>query len=194
MVNIKFSVLMSLYKNEKSEYLSSCLESLANQTVKPTEIIVVIDGPISEELYKVIKDFKYILPIIIKPLDKNVGLGKALNYGLGFCNYNYIARMDTDDICLPERFEKQLEYMISNPKVSLLGSSIIEFDKNYEREKNLPVDNVDIIKFAKWKNPFNHMSVFFKKEDVIKLGGYKHHLYMEDYNLWLRIIDAGLLT
>lgn len=194
MVDLKFSVLMSLYKDEKSEYLSSCLESLALQTLKPTEIILVIDGPISKELYKVITNYNDILPLIVKPLDKNVGLGIALNYGLGFCNYDYVARMDTDDICLPERFEKQLKYMVSNQTVSLLGSSIIEFDHDYEREKKLPLDNTEIIKFSKWKNPFNHMSVIFKKACVVQLGGYKHHLYMEDYNLWLRFIDAGLIT
>ena len=106
-----FSVLLSLYHKEKPQFLRECLESLKNQTLSATEIIMVFDGTISSELEEVVRQFITILPIKIIRLPQNVGLGKALNEGLKYCSYNWVFRMDTDDICLPERFSKQLAFI-----------------------------------------------------------------------------------
>jgi len=187
-----FSVLMSLYYKESPSNLYACLDSLANQTVQAGEIVLVIDGEISDELMDVINFYKNTLPLKIYPLSKNVGLGNALNYGLGFCSNELVARMDTDDICLPVRFERQIKLFNDNDSLSMISSAIIEFDEDgNERLKVLPSDMESIKKFSVYKNPFNHMSVMFKKSIVVKLGGYIHHLYMEDYNLWLRMIANG---
>ena len=192
--DVKFSVLLSLYFKEKPEYLHECLESLITQTLLPNEIVIVFDGPLSFELESIVENLKTEIPLKILRLEENVGLGKALNLGLKICSYSYVARMDTDDICRPDRFEKKMCFLLKNPDVSMLGSSINEFDGELKREKKLPLYHQDIINYSKMKNPFNHMSVIFKKESIKNVGGYRHHLYMEDYNLWLRLLHGGFLT
>lgn len=185
-----FSVLMSLYIKEKSAYLEQCLVSLQNQTVQASEIIIVLDGPITEELEEVLSKWEKALPIKLVPLNKNVGLGRALNKGLDHCSNEWVFRMDTDDICLPDRFEKQLAYIKKHPNTILLGGQIEEFadanDKIVVRQ--VPCSAIEIYRFAKKRNPFNHMTVAYKKSAIQQIGGYQHHLFMEDYNLWLRVI------
>lgn len=185
-----FSALISLYNKEKPENLEQCLESLHQQRLPADEIVLVYDGPVSQPLKAVVSKWADLLPLVIVPLEKNLGLGQALNAGLERCTHNIVARMDTDDICLPERFEKQISYLQSHPEVSLLGAAVVEFDEyGHERLKRLPLENNDIRRFASTKNPFNHMCVVFRKDKVIAAGGYQHHLFMEDYNLWLRMMS-----
>lgn len=194
---MKFSVLLSLYYKESAVFLNDCLESIARNTCAPDQIVIVFDGYISEDLHSVVNKFLSRLPIDIVQLDSNVGLGKALNHGLQYCRNELIFRMDTDDICLPERFEHQLNYMKSHPEVVLLGSAIEEFDNtmNIRQGKRFSVTRHEDIKFfAKKRNPFNHMTVVFRKSVIENIGGYQHHYLMEDYNLWLRILAAGYCT
>lgn len=187
-----FSVLISLYNKEKPEHLEQCLESLYQQKLPADEIVLVYDGPVGEPLKAVVTKWAAFLPLVTVPLEKNVGLGKALNAGLAHCSHNIVARMDTDDICLPDRFEKQIAYMEAHPDIVLSGAAVIEFDEHgKERLKRLPVGNDEIHQFAKMKNPFNHMCVVFRKDKVIAAGSYQHHLFMEDYNLWLRMMSLG---
>ncbi|WP_147198816.1 glycosyltransferase [Pantoea sp. MBD-2R] len=187
-----FSVLMSLYHREKPENVEQCMASLHQQTLQADEIVVVYDGPLSDALKAAVNKWSTLLPLTIVPLEKNVGLGKALNAGLDHCTHNLVARMDTDDICLPERFEKQIPYMEAHPEVALSGAAVIEFDEHgQERLKRLPLDDESIRHFARMKNPFNHMCVVFRKDKVIAAGSYQHHLFMEDYNLWLRMMAQG---
>lgn len=187
-----FSVLISLYNREKADNLEQCLQSLHQQTLQADEIVLVYDGPVGDTLKAVVEKWMGLLPIIILPLEKNVGLGKALNAGLDRCTHNIVARMDTDDICLPERFAMQIPYMEAHPDVALLGAAVIEFDEHgKERLKRLPLSNEEIRQFARMKNPFNHMCVVFRKDKVIAAGSYQHHLFMEDYNLWLRMMAQG---
>lgn len=129
MKKIKFSVLMSIYYKEKPANLKLALDSVINQTYKPSEIILVEDGPLTQELDLLIDNYrsKYDFIKIIK-LKKNQGLSNALNVGLKHCKYEYVARMDTDDISLPNRFEKQFKFIESNPEYDVIGSNIIEFD------------------------------------------------------------------
>ena len=186
-----FSVLMSLYHKESAIYLDECLKSLVSQYLKPSEVVIVYDGEIGHDLNEVVLRYEKVLNINIVKLKENVGLGKALNFGLNYCKYNYVARMDTDDICFPERFSTQIP-IIYNNDIDILGSSVIEFDNENERFKDVPQKSEDIIKAMLNKNPINHMSVVFKKDKILDIGGYKHHLYMEDYNLWLRAMSKGL--
>lgn len=190
----KFSVLLSLYSREDPEYLYQCMESIKKQSITPDEIVLVFDGDIGEKLEKCVQQFLPILPIKIVHLSENVGLGKALNEGIKHCSNEWIFRMDTDDICLPERFEKQLEYINAHPDIALLGTQVSEFDESMQNVigvKNVPLSKSDIEKFALKRNPFNHMTVAYRKSVIESVGGYQHHLYMEDYNLWLRIIAKG---
>ncbi|ENO2071127.1 TPA: glycosyltransferase [Escherichia coli] len=194
---MKFSVLLSLYYKESALFLHDCLESIASNTCAPDQIVIVFDGYISDDLLHVVNEFSSRLPIDIVRLSNNVGLGKALNHGLQYCRNELIFRMDTDDICLPERFALQLSYMKSHPEVVLLGSAIEEFDntmKIRQGKRFSVIYHEDIKKFAKKRNPFNHMTVVFRKSVIEKLSGYQHHYLMEDYNLWLRILAADYRT
>lgn len=127
-----FSVLLSLYAREKSYALNACLESIwFKQNIKPTEIILVQDGPIGTQLIKVVKYWQNQIGDVLKviALPDNIGLGRALNEGLKHCSYEWVFRMDTDDICLPNRFEKQIQYINNNPEIVILGGQISEFNK-----------------------------------------------------------------
>ncbi|MCW7552413.1 glycosyltransferase [Endozoicomonas gorgoniicola] len=191
---MKTSILMSLYAKEKPEYLNECLKSLHNQTLKADEIVVVYDGPLSYQLKAIVEVWSVKLPIKVVVLEKNVGLGNALQIGLKHCHYNLIARMDADDICKPFRLERQVDCFLKDSKLTCLGSWINEFDDSVENitsVKKVPLDYTDIVRFSKYRNPMNHMTVMFKKDAVLKSGGYKHLHFMEDYYLWLRMIAKG---
>lgn len=189
----KFSALCSLYYKEQPDFLEQCFESLNWQTLKASEIVIVHDGPLTSNLYKVLDNWKDRLPLKQVVLKKNVGLGEALNEGLKACNYDLIVRVDTDDINHKERFEKQIAYMELNPDISAASSDILEFEvdpSKAERIKKVPRYPY-IRKYSLKRNPLNHMAVIFRKDAVVKVGSYKHHLYMEDYYLWLRLLAHG---
>lgn len=188
---MKFSVLISLYSKEKSEYLQQCLLSLTQQTLLADEIVLVFDGEIGDELQQIVKDFDNKLPFKIIKLEKNVGLGKALNIGLHHCSYEWVLRMDTDDICVSERFAKQIDFIQNNPKISIFGGQIIEFQEKIDDSqivKQVPTSHEQILKYAKSRNPINHMTVAFKKSAVLQVGAYRHAPLYEDYDLWVRLL------
>ena len=190
-----FSVLLSLYHKESALFLHQSLESVFAQTLLPTEVILVEDGPLSEELHAVVKEFmdRY-LELKVIPLVENQGLGKALNEGLKHCSYDIVARMDTDDVAKPDRFEKQLAIFQEHPEVDVVGAWIDEFEgavSNVLSVRNVPKDQEDILRFAKGRCPVNHPVVMFRKSAVLKAGGYKHFPLFEDYYLWVRMLMNG---
>ena len=190
----KFSVLMSIYYMEDPKYFDLCLKSiLIDQTVLPSEIVLVKDGRLTDELESVIEKYQKLFPNIfnIVALESNVGLGSALNIGLKSCKYDLVMRMDSDDVSVPDRFEKQLKYMKKHKDVSVLGGFIGEFkdDKNkIERIKTMPCTYEEVRKYAKFRNPINHMTVCFRKKDVLKVGNYQPLFYLEDHYLWARLL------
>lgn len=190
-----FSVLLSLYHKEQPLYLKQSLDSLFSQTLLPSEIILVKDGPLTEELETVISYYKQCYDILkIITLDHNQGLGKALNEGLKHCSYNLVARMDTDDIAKPYRFQKQLEVFIKYPEIDVCGAWIDEFEndiKNVTSTRKLPEQHEDIVIYAQSRNPINHPVVMFKKNAVLAAGGYQHFPLFEDYYLWIRMLMNG---
>ncbi|MFV0582569.1 MAG: glycosyltransferase family 2 protein [Parabacteroides gordonii] len=192
---MQFSVLLSLYYKESPSFLRESLDSIFNQTLLPTDVVLVKDGPLNEELDLVINDFriKYpILKIICIPVNK--GLGKALNLGLQYCTYEIVTRMDTDDIAKPNRFEKQIEIFMNHPEIDIVSSWIDEFegDTNHVLSiRKLPEYHKDIYQFAKKRSPINHPAVMFRKSSVLAAGGYKHFPLFEDYYLWVRMLMNG---
>ena len=191
---ISFSVLISVYNAEKAEYLDECFTSLNDQSLKASEIVLVLDGPIGLDLLKVIEKWKEPLSILIVPLKDNVGLGHALNFGLLKCNHELVARMDTDDICDPSRFQKQIMAFNNNPNLSICGTSIQEFDSTNSKVlsyRRPPLSNEDILLECVKINPFNHMTVMYKKSHVLSAGSYKDLPWMEDWYLWLRMLEKG---
>ncbi|MBS4456650.1 glycosyltransferase [Tuanshanicoccus lijuaniae] len=189
----KFSVLMSVYKNDKANQLYSAVEScFENQSIKPDELVLVEDGELTDELYSTIKQLKEKYVIIKSvPLAENQGLGAALSIGIFECSNEIIARMDSDDINAPNRFATQLPYM---KEYDAVGMYIEEFyeeihDKNII--KQVPLNESDILKFIKKRNPMSHMTVMFKKSKVIEAGNYQTLMYVEDYYLWVRMLLQG---
>ena len=184
----KYSVLMSIYKNEDPAFFRSAIRSMTNQTVQPDEIVLVEDGPLTEELYSVINDYKDYLHIVVN--ETNLGLGLALNKGLLACRNELVARMDTDDIAELDRCEKQLRFFSQHPDVSVLGGQIEEFisDPNSVVGKRVVPESDEAVKlYMKKRCPFNHMTVMFKKADVIQAGNYQEWFWNEDYFLWIRL-------
>lgn len=192
----RFSVLLSLYHKESPSHLQACFNSLVNQTLLADQVVLVIDGKIGQELEKVIAEFKNALPLTLVRLPNNVGLGLALNEGLKHCLYEWVLRMDTDDVCVPARFELQMAFIKNHHDVAVVGGQIIEFDGEDEGGmergilKSVPLTHQQITQWAKKRNPFNHMTIAYKKSVVLAVGGYQHHLFMEDYNLWLRLLSC----
>ena len=189
----KFSVLMSVYKDDSPKFLTECLLSLKNQTLSPNELILIEDGPISSELEGVINKFRYELKIISVKLKKNFGLGVALNKGLAFCNYDLIARMDADDIATPKRFKKQVNYMDTYLEVSASSGAVKEFNEQYETVfvRSCPLTHSEIINFSKKRNPLNHPATIFRKGDIESVGGYPALRHAQGYALWSNLIVNG---
>lgn len=192
----KFSVCTSVYKNDKPEFIRVALDSmLVNQSVKPDEIVIVQDGPVPYETSKLLLQFKdkYGEKLNIIKLTENKGLGNALKLGVENAKYDIIARMDSDDICLPDRFEKQLAYLETHPKCDIVGGQMTEFigePENIVGRRVVPLSNEDIYQFMKSRCALNHVTVMFRKGSVLKAGNYQDWFWNEDYYLWVRMMIA----
>lgn len=185
---------MSVYYKEKPEYLKKSIDSILNQTIKPSEIVLVKDGQLTDELNNVIDYFSNNPILKVIKLEQNVGLGNALRIGLEKCENDIIARMDTDDISLNTRCEKQLEFLNQHQDISVVGSSIAEFVDNPDNivsYRKVYTTNEEIIKYMKFRNPMNHPSVMYRKIDLIKVGNYQEYSLNEDYFLWVRLMKQN---
>ncbi|WP_290003028.1 glycosyltransferase [Faucicola atlantae] len=195
---VKFSVLLSLYAAEQAAYLAQCLASLVTQTLAADEVVLVLDGEVSADLHAVIAEYQPRLPLVIVPLACNVGLGRALQHGLAACTHDWVLRMDTDDICVPTRFAQQVAFINAQSDISVLGGQVLEFagsqpptDATAQTLKTVPLCHADIARYAKSRNPINHMTVALHKPTVLAVGGYRHAPLYEDYDLWVRLLLAG---
>lgn len=187
----KYSVLMSLYKKENPEYLELALDSMLNQTISPDEIVLVEDGPLTDELYEVLN--KYPMLHRIKN-ETNLGLGLALNVGLKECRNELVARMDTDDCSKPDRCEKQLARFLEKPYLAIVGSHIDEFVgdiNNVISQRIVPTSSEDIYNFAKKRSAFNHPAVMYSKTAVLNNGGYSDLKRNQDVDLFGRMQFNG---
>lgn len=192
-----FSVCTSVYRNDNPLHVKEAFDSmLINQTIPPSEIVLVVDGPISKDLHSLLAEYsqEYSSMFNIIFLDQNQGLGNALKIGVEQAKYEYIARMDSDDICTPDRFEKQLTYLQSHPECDIVGGNIAEFidyPSNVVSQRIVPIENQAIHNYLQYRCPFNHMTVMFKKRAVIQVGNYIEWHYNEDYYLWIRMALAN---
>jgi glycosyltransferase involved in cell wall biosynthesis len=217
MNDLKISVIMSIYKSDVPEYVRIALDSLLNQTRLPDEIVIVADGPVPAELEQVVKSLtpspspkgegnkdgegdlkpetRDLKPIVTYlPQEKNGGLGEAMRIAVEAAKYPYLARMDSDDICLPDRFEKQMKCFEEDPELSIVGGMITEFDgepENIIAERILPLDDAGIKKMMRGRCAVNHVTVIFKKEDLLRSGNYQPFWKQEDHYLWARMMEHG---
>ena len=190
-----FSLLVSIYCKESAFFFRQALDSVFAQKLLPSEIVLVKDGVLTETLDKIIQDYSSQYPIFkIVALPQNQGLGRALNEGLKYCSYDIVARMDTDDIAKPDRFEKQLSFLETHPEIDVVGSWIDEFEgtiDNIFSVRKLPETPEDLFQYGKSRNPINHPAVMFRKSAVMRSGSYQHFPLFEDYYLWVRMLMNG---
>lgn len=188
-----FSVLMSVYYKEKPKHLDLALNSIEVQTIFPYEIVLVEDGPLTFELNKVVKKYKKLWggKLKVVKLSKNEGLGPALREGTKYITTEWIARMDTDDISVPNRFQLQMNEIITHSNYAVIGGQVDEFmhdPQNVVGNRRVPLKQDEIYNFARYRNPFNHPTVMINKKKLIEVGGYKPSDRLEDYNLWIQFI------
>lgn len=192
-----YSALISVYDKENAPNLKQALDSIYEQSVLPTDVVLVEDGKLTNELNAVVAgakskfETKGIEFTVIKNKN-NKGLGPCLNQGMDFCREELIARFDSDDINKQDRMKTLLNFYDSHRGVSVVGGFIAEFrndENNTSGIRKVPTKYNDIIKFSKVRNPMNHMSVILKKRDVKSVGAYDDVPGFEDYYLWLKLIN-----
>lgn len=193
---VAYSVLMSVYSKENPAWLKLAIESMQTQTLPTSDFVLVCDGPLTPELDGVIAEKRRQMgeTLTVVRLEKNMGLGNALNEGIRHCRNDLVARMDSDDIACLDRCEKQVAVFNEHPEVSICSGTILEFSETPEdadRRRMLPEGNEAIREFAKRRSPFNRPCVMYKKSAVEAVGSYQHFYRLEDYYLWIRMLMAG---
>ena len=191
-----YSVLMSVYKNEKPGILRDSIQSIYDQTVPTDDFVLICDGPLTKRLDEVIDEMqkKFGKKMRVIRLLKNHGLGYCLRMGVNECKNDLVARMDSDDISVKNRCEKELEVFARNPNLSVVGGFVGEFEVTIDAVKSVrkvPETNEEIIEFGKWRNPMNHPSVMFRRNDIIAVGNYPDMKKCQDWYLWINLLING---
>jgi glycosyltransferase involved in cell wall biosynthesis len=194
--NFKYSVLMPVYVKDNPEWLKTAIDSMLGQTLAPGEFVIVKDGRVTEELNAVLNEYTQKHPALFKitGFDENRGVGLASKFGVESCTYDYIARMDADDYCAPERIEKQAEVFKSNGKLGAVGCLVDEFigsPDNIISCVMLPTEHDDIVKFAKKRCPIRHSALLIKREALLNSGNYGDIRIGEDYDITVKLIMHG---
>ncbi len=191
---MKFSVLISVWEIEKPQYFRECLESIRAQTLPADEVVIVKDGPLTPALDEVLDDYKKLLPIKTLGFKQNRGLRYALNAGLNECRNEWIARMDSDDICLPERLEATALFIKNTPSADIVGgfANRIDHSGHVIGLMRVPVEPEAISRLV-WTCPMIHPSVCYRKDKILAIGGYNENAgpRQDDYELWYRCVKAG---
>lgn len=187
---------MSVYYKENPEYFKISIDSMLNQTLSPNEFVIVKDGKLTLELDEIIDDYVMSYPNLftIVSLEKNLGLGLALNEGLRVCRNELVARMDSDDISLTNRCELQVEAFLKFKELSIVGTQINEFyntPNDIVSSRIVPIKHKDILKFSRRRSPFNHPTVMYKRSSVLRSGGYHDIQRKEDIDLFARMLNQG---
>lgn len=195
MDNCRFSVSICVYDGDDAKNFDTAMRSVFSQTVMPDEVVLVVDGPIHDKIDAVIKKYEAesgILKVI--RLQKNMGHGNARRTGLEHCMYDLVAIMDADDICLSDRFEKQLDAFAADDSLDIVGGNITEFigsPENIIGKRIVPQRDKEIKEYLKTRCPMNLVTVMFKKSSVEAVGGFIDWYCEEDYYLWARMMLAG---
>lgn len=193
---MEYSVLMSVYAKEEPVYLDTAIQSMLDQTVRTDDFVIVCDGPLTAELDAVLERHLAQNPAVLHlvRLPQNIGTGAALNVGLTHCKNELIAKMDSDDISVLDRCERQLKEFAEDDRLTVVGGNILEFTEDPAKpvsRRLVPCDNEGIQKYARRRQPFNNMTVMYKRSAVLKVGGYKAMTRSEDYDLYVRILHEG---
>ena len=194
--NAQFSVVISVYAGDNPLFFDMALESITvKQTVVPNEIVLVVDGPLPDDLNSVDKKYEHNPIVRVIRLKENQGHGIARKTGVENSHNELIAIMDADDVSSPIRFEKQLEVFAKNNSVDVVGGIITEFidnEKNIIGKRTVPISDFEIKEYLKIRCPMNFVTVMFKKSSIEKAGGFIDWYCEEDYYLWVRMFQAGM--
>lgn len=194
---MSFCILLSVYKNESPSFLDASLNSIWDtQILKPKQIVLVKDGPLTHSLDSVINFWGERLGEILTvvSLKNNVGLGAALNEGIKYCRFELVARMDTDDVAMPERFVKQVKFMQANPDIVASSAQVEEWNSDFTEligTRKLPLAPSEVIRFAKRRSPLSHPVSIFRKKIVLDVGGYPPLRKAQDFALWSLLLSKG---
>lgn len=191
----KFSVAMCVYGGDNPEWFELSVESILNQTVKPNEVVLVVDGPVPQALDEIIKRYLQREDFKVIRFAENQGHGNARRESLNHCSNDLVALMDADDISLPNRFELQLAEFSKDNELSIVGGNITEFcgaQENIVGRRNVPCSDAQIKEYLKFRCPMNQVTVMFKKSHVDDVGGYIDWFCEEDYYLWIRMHLKGM--
>lgn len=196
MNDLKYSVLMTVYKNDDPKFFKEALLSILNQSLEADEIVLVRDGIIRKELENILLELKLNENNKFKDirLEKNVGLGLALNEGIKNCRNELIARMDADDISMKDRCEKQIQEFKKDPELDIVGCPVYEFIddvKNIVGIRDVPKTNEEIYSYCKKRDPFNHPTVMYRKSKLIEVGMYSNLRKNQDTDLWIKMLSKG---
>lgn len=191
-----YSVLMSVYKNEKPGILKQSMQSIYDQTIPTDDFVLICDGPLNKRLDDVIDEMQEQFGKRLRVIrhEKNHGLGYCLRTGIPECKNDLIARMDSDDISRTDRCEKELKIFAEHPEISVVGGLVGEFTVTIEEVNSIrrvPETNEEIVKFVKWRSPMNHPSVMFRKKDVLAVGNYPEVRNCQDWYLWSEMLMSG---
>ena len=190
-----FSLLLPTYHADEPRFLERAFVSAVHEQVRrPNEVVLVRDGQVPNALKDTLDRLtaESPVPVVRVDLDTNRGLGFALDAGLAACNYEIVARMDSDDVSLPERFARQVPLLEQG--YDLVGTALLEFGMHEDDIVGLrtpPTDESEIAKWARFHDPFNHPTVVYRRQMVVAAGGYRDLPLLEDYWLFARMIEHG---
>ena len=186
----KFSVIMPVYFKEYPDQLRASIQSIIDQTLMPDEIVIVLDGPVGDNLHDVIDEFDSYNLIKVIQLETNSGAGVARKIAIEAAQYNILALMDSDDISCKDRFEKQISKIITQ-EAKVVGGWIEEFDKEPKDLgviRKLPINHDEIFTYGKWRMPVNNVTLMFTRDVYDDVGGYTEQSKSEDWNLIVRLL------
>ena len=185
---------MCVYGGDNPQWFRTAVDSIVNQTIKPNEVVLVVDGPVPELLNEIICGYEQDPIFRVIRLEKNMGHGEARRIGLNACNHDLVALMDADDISAFDRFEKQLKAFEENPDLTIVGSNITEFvdePDNLVGARTVFTTDEEIKADMQKRCPMNQVTVMFRKGVADRVGGYIDWFCEEDYYLWLRLMLGG---
>ena len=190
-----YSVLMAVYLRDDPAALQQAIDSILCQTVPSDDFVIVCDGPLTSELEALLERYAAEHDEIhVHKIAENQGLGRALAAGVLLCSHDLIARMDSDDVAVEGRSKLELNAFAEDASLDIVSGAILEFDRDVSdgaSMRKLPKGHSDIERFARRRNPFNHVAVMFKKSSVLKVGNYQDFDRLEDYYLWVRMLQGG---
>jgi len=192
----QYSVMQTVYAGDEPSELDAGIRSVLTQSHPPSELLIVADGPLTDELSAIIDRHRAASPSVVTLLElsENRGRGAAARAGIDNCTFEFVGIMSADDICVPTRFERQLSVLTANPAIDVVGGHVAEFvddPDDPQTVRRVPTDPAAIERMAKFRSPMNEVTVTFRRDAVLAAGNYRPVGRMEDYDLWVRLLQDG---